>query len=109
MERLCIPCITFGGLLTLASTAAIASPHLANGGPSWQLIATALFGILLSIIGGYAKGISTRVDALAEACNDLKELVLTQYHNKDDLKGILQELRDGIRRIEEAQNRRHGE
>lgn len=106
VPRLCVPCTVLGAVLTMSAATAIAAEPVIHAGPSWQLIATALFGILLSLIGGYAKGISDRVDKLAEACADLKEMVLKDYHSKEDLRDILQALKDGIHRLEAAQHRR---
>lgn len=106
LRRLCLPCVLTGAALTVGAASALAAEPVTHAGPSWQLIASALFGILLSLIGGYTKGISDRVDKLAEACDQLHKMVLKEYHSKGDMNVILHGIQDSINRLEAAYNRR---
>lgn len=71
--------------------------------PSWHdivLIAGALIvillGIIISMIGFYAKSLGHRVDLLEVHHKGLNDLVLSQYHNKDEIRDLLGEIKSSI-------------
>jgi fructose-specific phosphotransferase system IIC component len=100
LDIICIPCIIAGSAMVLTATTAFAAPQQMPG-PSWEFIATGFGGILLAILGGYVKGISTRVDKLADACDDLKEIILRDYLSKGDVNAVLAKLESGITKLNE--------
>lgn len=100
LDIICIPCIVAGSAMMLSATTALAAPQQIPG-PSWEFIATGFGGILLAILGGYVKGISRRVDKLADACDDLKQIVLRDYLSKGDINAVLAKLENGIARLNE--------
>jgi hypothetical protein len=91
---ICIPCLTVGLGLVLFSATAMAAD--ANDGPTWSLIATGLVGMVVALIGAYAKGLERRISGTEQsiaACtantSALREMVLTQYHNDAEIERLL--------------------
>lgn len=76
-----------------------ASLRVAHAGPSWDVIAIGAVGLLVSSLGFYAKGISTRVDKLENKMVELQTLVLRDYHSKGDLNDILGEIKAAIKAL----------
>jgi len=71
--------------------------------PSWHdvvLIAgaviTLLLGVIIAMIGAYTKGLASRVDSLEKRHTNLNNLVLSQYHNKDDIRELLGDIKGKI-------------
>lgn len=69
-------------------------------GPSWQIIALGSVGLLITIIstviGAYVKGMGTRVKDLEGNMSTLKEMVLKDYHTKEEISRLLSDLRTSI-------------
>lgn len=59
-------------------------------------IITILLGVIISMVGAYAKGLGKRIDLLETRHNALNNLVLSQYHNKDEIKDLLGDIRQRI-------------
>lgn len=55
-----------------------------------------LLGVIVTMVGFYAKSLGHRVDLLEEAHKNLNDLVLSQYHNKDEIKDLLGEIKSRI-------------
>jgi len=74
-------------------------------GPDWQTIAVFCVGVIITLVGAYAKSISIRVGKLEDKFNELEIMVLRDYHNKDEINEILRELRQSIRALHERFDR----
>ncbi len=71
--------------------------------PSWHdiviiagAIITLLLGIIIAMIGSYTKTLAIRVDGLERRHSQLNNLVLSQYHNKDDIRELLADIKSRI-------------
>lgn len=62
-------------------------------------IITILLGIIIAMVGAYAKGLSGRIDFLESRHTELNNLVLSQYHNKDEIRDLLDEIKDSIKKL----------
>lgn len=85
-----IGAIIYSGVVYAASSAS---------GPSWEFIAIGSIGLLISLIGAYAKGVSNRVDRLSEKYESLNQNVLREYHTKQDLNEILGEIKLSVKAL----------
>ncbi len=72
-------------------------------GPTWEVVATAsasliifLLGIIITLVGVYAKQLGRRVEQLERAHQDLNNHVLSQYHSKTEINGLLAEIKDRV-------------
>ena len=74
-------------------------------GPDWQTIAVFCVGVIITLVGAYAKSISIRVGKLEDKFNELEVMVLKDYHNKDEINEILRDLRSSIRALHERFDR----
>lgn len=90
---ICVPCLTVGLGLVLFSATAMAAD--AGQGPTWSLIATGLVGMVVALVGAYAKGLERRISSTEQAITActanttaLREMVLTQYHNDAEIERL---------------------
>lgn len=91
---ICIPCLTVGlGLVLFSATAAAAD---AQAGPSWSVIATGLIGVVVALVGAYAKGLESRISrneaniaAGATNVTTLRELLLSRYLDDAEIERLL--------------------
>lgn len=74
--------------------------------PSWHdiliisgSIITILLGIIIAMIGAYAKGLGRRLDLLESRHSKLNDLVLSQYHNKDEIKSLLDDIKERVEKL----------
>lgn len=87
---LCVPCLTVGlGMVLFSATAFGADRELS---PSWSVVATGLVGMVVALIGAYAKGLERRISSNEQSCNTnnanitaLRELVIGQYHDSGEV------------------------
>lgn len=72
-------------LLLLASgMATAATVQGGSAGPSWEWLAGTVFAVAGALLMGYARGMERRIVGLERGQADLKERILTQYHDAAD-------------------------
>ena len=62
-------------------------------------VITILLGIIIAMIGAYAKGLGKRIELLEARHTQLNNLVLSQYHNKDEIKSLLDDIKDRVEKL----------
>lgn len=77
----------------------------ALSGPDWQTIAVFCVGIIITLIGAYAKSISIHVGKLEERQFKLERSILKDYHDKSEINDLLRELRSSIKALHERFDR----
>lgn len=72
-----------------------------NGIPesAWQYIAIAAIGILTSIIGWIAHNTREDLKSLRDDHTKLNNLVLSGFHNKDDVNAIISAVKDEFKEV----------
>lgn len=72
-------------------------------GPSWQVIAIAaiifagsLLTIIVGLVANYAKTLGQRVTSVERDQSKLEKLILKDYHNKDEIRQLLADLKTSI-------------
>lgn len=77
-----------------------------DAGPNWQVIAiwligviSLLFSIVMTLIGSYAKGVSTRVTKLENDFGNLHALVKGDYPTRQEIQQSFNQVQDGLRAI----------
>ena len=74
-------------------------------GPDWQTIAMFCVGIIITLVGAYAKSISLRVTKIEDRQSRLERSILKDYHDKTEINSILQELKASIKALHERFDR----
>ena len=74
-------------------------------GPDWQTIAVFCVGIIITLVGAYAKSISIRVSKLEDKQSKLERSILKDYHDKTEINDLLKELRASIKALHERFDR----
>jgi septal ring factor EnvC (AmiA/AmiB activator) len=67
-----------------------------SGGPTWQIIATALLAVVATIATAYIKSLERRITKTESDLDNLNKLVLRDYHNKQELNQILARIEQGV-------------
>jgi len=82
-------------------------PHdvLASTGPTWEMIALGLVSILVAIIGGYARGVRTKVEKLETRIETVERSLLREYHTKVEISELLASIKESIRALHERFDR----
>lgn len=72
-------------------------------GPSWEVISTAaiiliasLTSVIVGMVASYAKGLGKRVDKLEDGHDELKSMVLKDYHTKLEVGQLLADLKSSL-------------
>jgi len=65
-------------------------------GPTWQVIALALVGLVMVIATAYIKSLERRITKTEGDLVNLNALVLRDYHNKQELNAILARIETGV-------------
>lgn len=92
--------VAIGSVMVLYSSAVIGAQTTLHG-PTWEYIAVGAAGLVVAMLGAYIRGVSGHVVRLDEKYNELRELVLKDYHSKSDLNLILGEVKQSIARLHE--------
>ena len=80
-------------LVACSGTAVAAPPQSA---PSWEMIGMGAIGLILAIVGAYARGVAERVSHIEEKIGELNTLILREYHPKQDVKMMLDEIKASV-------------
>lgn len=91
--------------ITLYSGAAHASP---SQGPSWEVLAFGLVGLVISCVGFWVKSVSKSQDDNAKQIIELQKALLSGYHPKSDIAEMMREVRAALGELRD-ENRRHQE
>jgi hypothetical protein len=83
--------------LFACSSSAIAAPSQSS--PSWESIGLGAIGLLVTIVGAYAKGVSDRVSHIEEKIGELNTFILREYHPKADIKMMLDEIKTSMQSL----------
>ncbi len=81
----------------LAPAIAVAVPS--GGGPSWESIGLGAVGLIVAMIGAYAKGVADRVSHIEEKIGELNTFILREYHPKADVKAMLDEIKASVQSL----------
>jgi hypothetical protein len=84
--------------------AIVASPAVAFaatpvGGPSWESIGLGAVGLIVAMVGAYAKGVADRVSHIEEKIGELNTFILREYHPKADIKMMLDEIKTSMQSL----------
>jgi len=66
------------------------------GGPTWQIIAVSLIGLLIVIATAYIKSLERRLIQAEKDIVAVNKLVLRDYHNKEELNRILTSIQSSV-------------
>jgi len=66
------------------------------GGPTWQIIAVSLIGIMIAIATAYIKSLERRLVKTEQDLVNLNKLMLRDYHNKEELNRILSSIQISV-------------
>lgn len=93
LRRLCWPCAAIGiGLLGVSYGSYAADLYQPESGPYWRDVAVGAVGIVLLLIGVYARSIEGRVEDLEDgrgAVDNLEKDLLRKYHDKDGVEAAI--------------------
>lgn len=70
-----------------------------TSGPDWQTIAMWLLGVVVTLVGAYAKGIASRVTKLEVDQSSLHALVKGDYPTRQEINQSFQRVEEGLRSI----------
>lgn len=110
MQRLiCRSCLLIGaGLLLIGSVVAAQDFNIGPAHPgavSWEAIGTLALGVVISMVGAYAKGLERRVSRNENALDHLRDTLLGEHLDKQESAEAIQSALAPIR-VELAQNTR---
>lgn len=100
LEKLCIPCMFVGSaLFLLALEAAAADASVQHAAITWRDLALAAVGLLMAIVGAFAKGQQARIDKLEQQLSKLIESINLDARSRAVESHRLSTLENGIRAI----------
>lgn len=78
----------------------------AEGGPSWEQISLWGGAALVALVGVHAKSLAARVNRHEEKISSLTEMILGDYHNKNEINNMLMKIEQSVgavhRRLDHA-------
>lgn len=83
LERVCVPCMVIGSALFLLALEALAADAATQSSfLTWRDLALAALGLVLALIGAFAKGQQGRIDRIETAVAELSTKILTDHPNE---------------------------
>jgi len=64
--------------------------------PSWEIIGMGAIGLLVAVVGAYARGVADRVSHTEEKIGELNTFILREYHSKADVKLMLDDIKTSM-------------
>lgn len=106
-------CMTGGVVLFLTGMSqAMAQTPSVSEAPTYTVWFQVLLGLVLALIGAYAKGLDTRLTNVEKSSEyrrqeitTLRERVISEYHNKNDIAAMHTDLRNMIQAVHARMDR----